>query len=52
MPKRCEREGCSIRSFFNVAGSTKARFCASHKEPGMMDVKNKRCEQEGCDSQP
>ena len=52
MPKRCEREGCSIRSFFNVAGSTKARFCANHKEPGMVNVVSKRCEREGCDSQP
>lgn len=28
------------------------RFCARHKLPGMMDVRNRRCEHAGCTRQP
>lgn len=28
------------------------RFCARHKLPGMMDVRNRRCEEPGCTRQP
>lgn len=30
----------------------KAQFCSLHKEPGMVDVHNKRCEAIGCDKHP
>jgi len=28
------------------------RFCSAHKEPNMVDVRNKRCEANGCSAQP
>ncbi|CAN0409305.1 unnamed protein product, partial [Ectocarpus sp. 8 AP-2014] len=38
----CEFLGCSKHPHYAFEGD-KARFCASHKEPGMVDVKHKRC---------
>ena len=28
------------------------RFCSKHKEPGMIDVRNKKCEYDGCKTRP
>ena len=51
--KRCDQEGCnSLNPVFNVAGSSRGRFCAAHKEPGMVDMKSKHCDHEGCDVWP
>lgn len=51
MPVKCKHEGCeSISPNFNIEGG-KGLFCIKHKTAEMIDVKNKRCEQEGCVSQ-
>ena len=46
--RTCER--CSKIPTFNQPGETKARFCAEHKEAGMVDVRSKTCER--CGKQP
>ena len=48
----CETAGCITRPTFNVEGSRVARFCATHKLDGMVNVKSKRCETAGCGKQP
>ena len=35
---------CDKQPAFNVSGEKKGRFCVEHKESGMVDVKNKKCE--------
>ena len=49
---RCEQAGCGKQPTYNIEGSPIARFCATHKTPDMVDVKNSRCEQAGCSKQP
>ena len=44
--------GCTKRPQFNVEGQSSGKFCGAHKEPGMMNVMNKRCEHLGCTKQP
>ena len=39
---RCRE--CGIRACFNVEGERYGIYCATHKKPNMVDVKNKRCE--------
>jgi len=41
---------CGKRASFNTRGLTKGRFCADHKEPDMVNVKDKTCE--SCDKIP
>ena len=49
---KCNYSGCKIKNaVYDISGG-KGRFCNEHKEPGMIDVKNKRCEFDGCDVQP
>lgn len=43
----CEYENCNKHPHYAFEGD-KARFCASHKEAGMVDVKHKRCHTTGC----
>lgn len=43
----CEFENCSKHPHYAFEGD-KARFCATHKEVGMVDVKHKRCHTTGC----
>ena len=50
MRLECENPGCSKEPAFNVEGATTRRFCATHKLAGMVNVKNKRCENPGCNS--
>jgi hypothetical protein len=46
--RTCEATGCTTLSRnYDVPGG-KGRFCASHKEPGMVDVKTPKCEE--CDT--
>jgi hypothetical protein len=33
-------------------GATRARFCGTHKETDMVDVRNRCCEEPGCDTVP
>ncbi|CAN0055949.1 unnamed protein product, partial [Discosporangium mesarthrocarpum] len=43
----CEEENCYKHPHYAFEGG-KARFCARHKMPGMVDVKHKRCYIQGC----
>ena len=43
---------CGKRACFNKRGETKGRFCSEHKEPNMVNVKDKTCEIDGCEIQP
>ena len=46
--KKCEK--CKEkRPLFNKEGEKKGRFCFDCKEPGMVDVKNKKCKTYLCD---
>ena len=49
MGKKCEQEGCIVCPVFNFKGG-KGRFCKSHKIAGMIDVKSRYCEYDGCES--
>lgn len=51
--KCCAFSGCSTTPSFNLEGITKALFCSKHREPTMVDVKNKgkRCKFETCKKQ-
>ena len=46
--KRCEHVECSLQPAFNVKGETRGRFCATHKEVGMINVVSKRCDHPEC----
>ena len=39
----CVNEICTKKATFNILGQ-KAKFCAEHKDPDMVDVLNKKCE--------
>ncbi|CAM9375432.1 unnamed protein product [Ectocarpus sp. 12 AP-2014] len=43
----CSHPECTKSPYFGWHGES-AVSCVAHKEPGMVDVKNKRCEFEGC----
>lgn len=43
---------CIKQPSFSVDGSNNSEFCSEHKEDGMVDVKNKRCCQLGCNTYP
>ena len=45
--KTCEYFGCKTISNFNYKGENKAKFCTTHKEEGMIDIKNKKCKEIG-----
>jgi len=46
---KCQQ--CNKRASFNIRGE-KARFCAEHRSPDMVDVKHKICEEDGCEKIP
>ena len=43
---------CGKNASFNVRGEKKGLFCVSHKTPEMVDVVNRSCECDGCDTHP
>ena len=49
---KCEFDGCKTIAIYNIKGEKKGRFCSKHKEPNMIDVKNKKCEFDGCQIEP
>lgn len=49
MPKRCSYSGCFKRSSFGNKDED-AKFCKIHMIAGMVDVINRRCKQDGCDT--
>ena len=50
--KFCEHVGCNTIPTYNFSGQTKAKFCKQHKQPNMINVKDKTCEYVGCNTQP
>lgn len=48
MPVICKNEECSKTANFGTEWK-KPRFCAKHKEGGMVDVHHKRCEYPDCE---
>ena len=51
LQKVCNEPGCRKQpSYGNEDGI--ARYCATHKKPGMVDVVNKRCQEPGCRIHP
>lgn len=48
----CKYEGCAKYSSFNFEDEKGAKFCAAHKEKGMVDIKSKRCKETGCRKGP
>ena len=43
---------CGKYAVFNIRGETKGRFCVEHKEPHMVNVRDKTCETDGCNTRP
>ena len=52
MPKTCCEGDCKKQSNYNFEGNKNALYCNSHKQEGMVDIKNKRCCEEGCKTRP
>ena len=53
MPRtKCPRDGCGKEPSFGKPGSRTAQYCALHAEPGMVNVRGKRCEHPGCSTRP
>lgn len=46
--KGCQHVGCTSKSMYYGFPGSKGQFCTKHKEPGMVDVSNPKCEL--CDS--
>jgi hypothetical protein len=42
--KGCQHPGCTSRSRYYDAPGGKGRFCTRHREPGMVDVMNPKCD--------
>jgi hypothetical protein len=51
-PEKCLIDGCNKRATYNFEDETKAIYCVTHKDDGMIDVCSKRCEYQGCLRQP
>lgn len=43
---------CSKSAYFNIPGQTAGKYCSTHKEEGMVNVKDKRCTEPGCTQRP
>ena len=43
---------CGTYASFNNVGETKGQFCVKHKEPNMINVRDKTCEVINCNVQP
>ena len=48
----CAVDGCSVSAYYNHSGKTCGQFCATHKLEGMINVKDKRCANQGCGQRP
>eukprot|EP01084_Bolivina_argentea_P235530 396304_1 len=48
----CESEGCSMEASFGYDGKRKRKYCSTHRLPGMINVKHKRCTYKDCMRQP
>ena len=43
---------CGKWAAFNIRGETTGCFCVDHKDPNMINVKNKTCDTTNCEKQP
>jgi hypothetical protein len=50
--RKCKHELCEVRPSFNKRGIIGIRFCAAHKEDGMIYVQNYTCEYTLCEKKP
>ncbi|CAM9343030.1 unnamed protein product [Ascophyllum nodosum] len=50
--KMCEVEGCRIQPSYGASGTSRPRFCSSHKQEGMVGLKNRPCTFTGCNTRP
>lgn len=48
----CENQECTKNAYFNIPEQKKGRFCSTHKEPNMINVKDKHCFEQGCCQRP
>ena len=48
----CIYLNCKKQPNYNLEGETKGLYCFSHKKEEMIDVKNKKCNEEGCKTRP
>jgi hypothetical protein len=50
--KKCKNENCYKRPCFNFIGKKDGIFCSTHKENGMINVKDKSCKYQDCNKRP
>jgi len=48
----CAFDGCTTSAYYNSPGQTVGKYCATHKPDGMINVKDKRCANQGCAQRP
>lgn len=48
----CKAPECKKNAYFNKPTEKTGKFCSTHKEPDMINVKDKRCIEEGCCQRP
>jgi hypothetical protein len=48
----CKENGCKVQPIYNKEGESKALYCSTHKQEGMVDVKHKKCIYQNCKVQP
>ncbi len=50
---KCASKNCSVKNaVFAYSKTDKSKYCAKHKVPGMIDIKNKTCKKAGCGKIP
>jgi hypothetical protein len=50
MSPKCIENKCDVVPNYNFKGQTTGLYCNGHKKSGMVDVKNKKCNEYGCDT--
>ena len=48
----CINLECNKQACYNFINLKKVLYCFEHKEPDMINVKDKKCEHEGCLTKP
>jgi EsV-1-7 cysteine-rich motif len=51
MPRKCVHKNCNKQPSCNYKGE-KPKYCAEHKEKGMVSVIKRKCKHEGCSKMP
>ncbi|CAM9205417.1 unnamed protein product [Ectocarpus sp. 12 AP-2014] len=50
--RKCEAPDCTVQPSYGDPGTSRPRFCSSHKEKQMVSLKNRPCLFPGCDIRP